>query len=174
MRVLWRVALMLALVGCGGASEGAGGAKVANEAPTHVTSRILAWDGVPEIGVMQLPEVNSFCTFWKQGHEFNFDDPETWAFVFVTVFDDRDTSPDNLDGLISLQGETRTVELITAETSEAGDVRQYRTTEAPIAVVELKMDVRNKGYESISYTGRIKVTYPEGGKSMRIEGDCGV
>lgn len=166
-------ATALGLVGCGGASESAGSAQ-AVDATSTVTSRILAWEGVPEIGVMQLPEINSFCTFWKAGHEFNFDDPATWEFVFVTVFDGRDTSPDNLDGLISLQGETRQMELITAETSEAGDVRQYRTAEPPIAVVEVKMDVRDKGYESISYTGRIKVTYPEGGKSMRIEGDCGV
>lgn len=172
MRLLM-AAVALTLMGCGGAPESADSVQAADTTPI-VTSRILAWEGVPDIGVMHLPEVNSFCTFWKQGHEFNFDDPATWEFVFVTVFDGRDTSPDNLDGLISLQGETRRVELITAEASEAGDVRQYRTTEAPMAVVEVKMDVRNKGYESISYTGRIKVTYPEGGKSMRIEGDCGV
>lgn len=154
-----------------------GGSKDAEDVPADAPKAVNPaeqWETPPEIGVMNLPEVNSFCTFWPEGHEFDFNDPESWQFVFVTVFDGTDTSPDNLDGYVQLAGQQRKVELITAEASEMGEVRQYRTKDAPVAVLEVVMNKGDEGYEAISYTGRIKVTYPDGVKPIKFEGDCGV
>lgn len=162
--------LVLALAACGGGSEGADEERAAQPAGAAGSG----WVSSPEIGVMTLPNVQSFCSFFPEGHDFDFDDPATWQFVFVTVFDDTDVSPDNLNGRILLSGVEREVELITAEASDTGEVRQYRTVDAPVAVIEVTMDAGEEGYEATAYTGQVAVTYPEGGDAVRFDGDCGV
>lgn len=131
------------------------------------------FDGAPSLDTMVLPDARTYCAFFPKGHEFVFDDPDTWEFVFVTLIGDADSS-DLYDGMVSLNGDKRAVELITQQDSEAGEVRTYRTKDAPVAVLVLDMARGEEGMESVGYSGTIAVTLPDDGPYMEFEGDCGV
>jgi hypothetical protein len=164
----------LVLVSCGQDGDG-DSAGVMDKAPKALGQiQIPVYDTAPKLGLVTIGNASPFCSFFAKGHDFVFDDPDTWQFVFVTVFDERDTPPDALDGLVSLNGETRRVELITQDATDTGEIRTYRTKAAPVAVLTVTMNTGEAGLESQSYTGTVQVTLPEGGAPVTFDGDCGV
>ena len=169
MRAFLAFAMAVTLAACG--------PKPADEeikSPSSPT--ILApatWDAPPVIGKIKEFQTNAYCTFFAENHSFDYNDEDSWEFVFLTRIA-ADLPSDSFNGEIMLDGRKRTLELITSKQTDAGEVRQYRTIDAPAAAIEVDMVQGEQGLESTGYTGEIRVTNPEGVTPVRFWGDCGV
>lgn len=119
------------------------------------------------------PYIDSYCTFWRLGHRFDFNDPESWRFVFFTQKDGLH-EPYAETGFAAIGHQLRQLELVSREETPAGETRHYRSLgEAPHDVF-VTMKAGEEGYESTGYAGSIAVSGPYGEETVAFEGDCGV
>ena len=52
-----------------------------------------------QLEAMHLPDANTYCNLMKAGHDFVYDDRETWKFIFVTdVMGDPQPATVRIDG----------------------------------------------------------------------------
>lgn len=132
-----------------------------------------ATENGPVIGEIEWHRVDSYCNFFKSGHVFDFDKPESWRFLFLTFF----TSDNRIAverGYANINGLLRELELAERTETENGERRIYRTFgDAPVTLT-IDMRAGKGGSEHTSYTGTIVASDIEGSTSVDFTGDCGV
>ena len=119
------------------------------------------------------PNISSYCTFLRAGQEFDFNNPDSWRFVF---FDNIDTitGSNARYAYIGLHHQLRQLEELDTISSGEGELRTYRTWGEPSYEVTVSMIKGEGGYESTSFTGTISVSGPGGEEEIEFHGDCGV
>lgn len=173
----------LALGACGGGASDVPDNRDASDAreasiesagqTTVEQAPVASYAAAPSIGGMTITDQSFFCSFYGADVELDPEDPSSWEFLFLTVYDGSDLPADSLNGQALLDDELRKVELVTSSATETGERWEYRTTAPPMAVLALDLNTGEEGYESIQYTGSIQVTTPAGGSAIAIEGSCG-
>ncbi len=127
----------------------------------------------PQIGDINWYLADSYCNFFRTGHTFEYDDPASWQFVFLTslVSDSKITSE---RGYARINGVLRELELVERTLTDFGERRLYRTYgDAPVTLT-VTMHTGEKGSEHTNYTGTINAQGPGGQTSVSFAGDCGV
>ncbi len=127
----------------------------------------------PIITDIHWPGIFSYCTFLRAGQEFDYNNPDSWRFVF---FDNIDTiTGSNAQyAYIGLHHQIRQLEQVDSVSSGEGERRSYRTYGEPSYTVEVTMLKGEGGYESTEYTGTIAVSGALGEETIEFHGDCGV
>ncbi|MBO6717182.1 MAG: hypothetical protein JJ913_04405 [Rhizobiaceae bacterium] len=127
----------------------------------------------PIITDIHWPYVSSYCTFMRAGQNFDYNDLESWRFVY---FDNTDTitGSNARYAYIGLHHQLRQLEEMDTMSSGEGELRKYRTWGEPSYEVTVSMLKGDGGYESTSYTGTISVSGPGGQEEIEFHGECGV
>jgi hypothetical protein len=125
---------------------------------------------VPQIGVMNWPELRRYCTFFADGHAFDSDDKSSWQFVFVTPF-----TPSRRDAwaVAALNGERQMLDRVSRREAGGTETRRYRSVDDPEIELEVILVSTGRGTESIRYSGSIRVAAPARGQPVRFSGRCG-
>ena len=129
------------------------------------TGVLQASEDVPEIGVMDWPELRRYCTFHAGGHDFDAGDESTWEFVFV-----RSNTPSRRDawGVATLDGERQILDEVSRRVTSSTDSRRYASMDNP--EVELLVNLNSAG--GGSYTGTVQIVAPERGPELALSGEC--
>ena len=124
-----------------------------------------AFEDVPEIGVMDWPDLRRYCTFHADGHDFDAGDESTWEFVFV-----RSNTPSRRDawGVAALDGERQILDEVSRRVTSSTDSRRYASMDNP--EIELLVTLDSAGGDS--YIGTIQIVAPERGPEMALSGAC--
>ena len=140
-----------------------------------MTGTSAAQDDGLSIDEILWPYIDSYCTFVNEGHQFVFDDLETWRFVVFTNYPQVAES-DPLERIfMRLDGGLRELNLEKLTPGENGaETRLYRSHDTLAYEVTMELSVGEKGYESTPYEGTVTVKRGEKQASTRISGDCGV
>ena len=118
---------------------------------------------------MHLPDANTYCNLMKAGHDFVYDDPQTWMFIFVT-----DVMGDPQPATVRIAGKDVALEEVSRTTGEDQvQTWQYRSEDGEIGI-ELKVRETGGGQEYTDYEGTIAITDPVQSEPIDIYGDCGV
>jgi len=127
----------------------------------------------PSIDDVLWPWIGSYCSFTKAGHIFEFDDLNTWRFVFFTEFPETEA---DLWGraFMRIDGQLRELVPTGVETRGATEVYRYRTHDAPPHEVTVEATPGAQGYESMPYSGIITVSRQGATAQQAFSGDCGV
>ena len=121
----------------------------------------------PVIGEMLLPQTDAYCTFSHEGHEFVFDNDDTWRFVFVSPLDGPDTNAQ-----MDVGGQVYDFTVAESGTTDAGHERRiYRSGDVAVEVIFVEGEA---GTEYTNYTGTLRVLEPLQGDFLTYEGSCGV
>lgn len=127
----------------------------------------------PQIGDIQWPYISSYCTFMRDGHVFDYNNPDSWVFVFFSELPGEGLDRMNRS-FMRIDGQLRELALDSIEAEGAAERRIFHTLgQAPytVAVVTRPGDA---GYEHTDYAGTITVSRGAGSSSVAIKGDCGV
>lgn len=145
----------------------------ASAAAIFISSAQLAQAQQPIITDILWPNISSYCTFQRTGQNFDYNNPDSWRFVF---FDNTDTitGSNARYAYIGLHHQVRQLEEIDTMTSGEGELRSYRTWGEPSYEVKVSMIKGESGGESTAYTGTISVSGPGGQEEVEFHGDCGV
>lgn len=129
--------------------------------------------GRPVVTDIAWPGIDSYCTFMREGHSFDYNDPESWRFVF---FSQLDTSAEQAveTAFMSIGYGLRQLELVDSSQSGNEETRRYRSLGAGSHDIVVTMVSGEEGYESTGYTGSIVVSGPLGEETVTFHGDCGV
>ncbi len=127
----------------------------------------------PIITDIHWPYISSYCTFLRAGQNFDYNDFDSWRFVF---FDNTDTitGSNARYAYIGLHHQLRQLEEMDTMTSGEGELRKYRTWGEPSYEVTVSMIKGEGSYESTGFTGTISVSGPGGEEEIEFHGDCGV
>jgi hypothetical protein len=128
----------------------------------------------PIVTDVHWPFISSYCTFMRAGQQFNYNDPESWRFVFFDNFDTITGSNENY-AYVGLHHQVRQLEELSREETDSGEKRLYRTYGEPSYIVEVVMN--NDGDtspESAAFSGTITVSGSSGDEQVEFHGDCGV
>ena len=119
------------------------------------------------------PGIDSYCTFMREVHSFDYNDPESWRFVFFTQLD-TSVEPAVEIAFMSIGHSLRQLELVDSSQSGNDETRRYRSLGAGSHDIVVTMQGGEEGYEATGYTGSIEVSGPLGGETVAFHGDCGV
>lgn len=146
---------------------------VAAAAAIFMGSVHLAQAQQPIITDIHWPFINSYCTFQRAGQDFDYNNPDSWRFVF---FDNIDTitGSNARYAYVGLHHQVRQLEEIDTVSSGEGELRTYRTWGEPSYEVKVSMIKGEDSYESTPFTGTISVSGPGGSEEVEFHGDCGV
>ena len=128
----------------------------------------------PVITDIHWPYISSYCTFMRASQQFNYNDPESWRFVF---FDNTDTitGSNARYAYIGLHHQLRQLEEVDVISSGEGELRSYRTWGEPAYMIDVVMTKSDGGSpESTNFTGTITVSGTGGDEEIEFHGDCGV
>ncbi len=122
-----------------------------------------------EIGVMETPDTGAYCMLMQASQEFDFDDRDTWRFVFLTDIEgDAPSAHIKInDEVLTFSDERRT------EDAEGIETWRYRSEERGI-LVELQLRDVDAGPEYTEYEGTMAIIEPIKTEKMGIKGSCGV
>lgn len=124
------------------------------------------------------PQIDAYCVFRRKEQTFDYDDPDTWRFVYFTSFghvlpEDSDLEADKVTAFARLYYLLRELQLVSEE--ETGDKlkRVYRTYSKPAQDVVLDLTKTEEGSEHTAYEGTMSVSGPFGSETIDVKGDCG-
>lgn len=117
--------------------------------------------------------IDSYCTFMREGHEFDYNDPDSWRFVFFTQID-TSAQPVVETAFMSIGHNLRQLELVDTERAGNVETRSYRSLGANPHDVVVNMQGGEDGYEATAYSGSIEINGPLGSETVGFQGDCGV
>ena len=124
----------------------------------------------PSIDDIAWHYIESYCTFMRADHDFVFDDPDSWRFVFFTNFPSEAGQEIFGTGFMRVDGALREFRFVSRE----GDTVTMQTSDAEPLVATLALVPGEKGYEATGYTGTITVARGSVSSSVDFAGDCGV
>lgn len=126
----------------------------------------------PQIGEIQWYQADSYCSFFRKGHNFSHDKPESWRFVFMTnLVSDTRVSVER--GYARIDNVLRELELLSRESSDEGEKRIYRTFGDNPVTLTIRMKAGEKGSEHTNYSGTIAAKGKGGISVVAFAGDCG-
>ena len=125
---------------------------------------------LPSIDDIAWHYIESYCTFMRADHDFVFDDPDSWRFVFFTNFPSEAGQEIFGTGFMRIDGALREFRMVARE----GDTVTMQTSDAEPLVATLALKPGEKGYEATGYTGTITVARGSVSSSVDFAGDCGV
>ena len=125
----------------------------------------------PSIDDIHWPYVDSYCTFQRDGQAFEFDDLETWRFVFLTNYPDETHGP--LDSAF-MRINARLVELKADQPADPAEVVTYSAASDPALMITLRLGAGRAGYENTSYAGTLTVEKDGDATTIPVSGGCGV
>ncbi len=121
--------------------------------------------------------MNSYCSFFRNGHDFRYDDKSTWKFLIEDDFNQ------DLNAVkMKLDGDIRQLRSTFQNAEGMVIVRHFKTVDAPFIEVLIEMEEGETGYEATTYTGSMAIIKSKDGVTPRIYpesevkfyGDCGV
>lgn len=116
-------------------------------------------------------QIESYCSFMRAGHEFVFDDPNSWRWVAFSNFPAEGQEP--LDRLfLKVNGNLREFNLAEARETDGVPQRIYKTSGDPEITVQMDLYPGEESYESTAYEGVL--IEPVSGETIEFSGDCGV
>ena len=135
----------------------------------------FAQEDALSIDEIHWPQIDSYCTFLKEGQDFHFDDPQTWRFVAFTNFP-RAAGADPLERVfMRINGNLLELGLETLKKDKGGaEIRLYKSHDADPYAVTFNIEAGEQGSEHTNYSGTIRVQRGEHEASADFEGDCGV
>jgi len=125
----------------------------------------------PLITTVNWFHIDAYCTFQRADAVFDYEDKETWDFVYFTQH-----GSDGLSevGYVPINYRLRELELIETVQGKDGETRQYRTYGPDVYEVTLTMSIDRVGYENTDYKGYLTVKGPKGEETVEVKGGCGV
>ncbi|WP_084417900.1 hypothetical protein [Henriciella litoralis] len=176
------LAPVLMIAACGNASDASDSTPPAGKAEAKAEYKKHVEDDEPsapemaetnpqalKIGTMHQPDSDAYCTLMRESHTFNFDDPDTWRFVFTTSME-GDPQPAQVkinDDILEFTRESRT------KSENGNETWRYRSADRGI-VIELNLKPTESGPEYTNYSGNIAIVEPTETERMGIKGSCGV
>ncbi|WP_322988024.1 hypothetical protein [Hoeflea sp.] len=132
----------------------------------------VAQESGPRVGDIVWPDIESYCSFMRAGHIFDYNDPSSWRWVLFTNFpvDETDTIE---TPFMRIDDQLRQLAQIDMQEIDGGVVRIYRSHDANPYRVELTMIDGEQGSESAGYSGTITVSRSGTSSEIAYEGDCG-
>jgi hypothetical protein len=121
------------------------------------------------IGMMHEPDTAAYCTLMQAAHEFVYDDPDTWRFVFLSEAE-GEAPPARIrinDEVLAFSEERKT------EDAEGVETWRYRSEDRGI-LVELQLKPVDGGVEHTDYEGTMAIIEPVETEKMGVKGSCGV
>ncbi len=127
----------------------------------------------PVVGEIQWHLADSYCNFFRAGHTFDYNKPESWRFVFMTsLVSDSKVSVER--GYARIDGLLRELELVSRDKTDTGEKRVYRTFGDQPVTLTIAMKEGDSGTEHTNYKGTISAKGPGGISVLAFTGDCGV
>jgi len=114
---------------------------------------------------------DSYCSFSRVDHTFNYNDPESWRYIFMTGFGN---GTDGELGYARLDGRLRELQEVKRFREGSDEIIMYQTWDKNPYLVTISRAQTSKGTESTDYTGHILVERNGVGKATPFKGDCGV
>ncbi|MEP1444242.1 MAG: hypothetical protein ABJK39_14645 [Hyphomicrobiales bacterium] len=114
---------------------------------------------------------DSFCSFSRENHTFNYDDPESWRYIFMTGF------PNDQDGELGyarIDGRLRELQETERFKADGFEIIVYKTWDKNPYTVTVARKAGAGSQESTNYTGNILVERNGVGHGTSFKGDCGV
>lgn len=147
---------------------------VAGAALLPMAGMALAQDAAPRIDEIVWHGIDSYCSFTRAGHVFDYNDPESWRWVLFTNYPGAEAGDPIETPFMRIDGQLKQLVQTGVSDIEGGVERRYASHDAEPYAVTLTMLDGEEGYESAAYSGVITVA--RGGASTEIayEGDCGV
>ncbi len=142
-------------------------------ASTLLAPAAVAQDA-PAINDIRWYQLDSYCTFMRADHEFVYDDPETWTFVFFTNFPNEAGAEIFSTGFMRIDGALREFRFVSRETSGEGEAITMATSDEQPMTATINLSAGAKGEEATGYTGTIDVTRGDKTASVAFSGSCGV
>lgn len=132
-----------------------------------------AQDSGPVIDEIHWQNIDSYCSFMRADHAFDFNDPGSWRWVLFSNF-----PTDSIDPLeapfMRIDGQLKQLAQTGVQAIEGGEVRTYTSHDVDPYAVELRLLEGEKGYESSGYSGVITVSRDGLSSEVAYKGDCGV
>ncbi|MEM5470630.1 hypothetical protein WNZ14_02740 [Hoeflea sp. AS60] len=133
-----------------------------------------AQDGAPRIDDIVWVYIDSYCSFMRADHSFDYNDPDSWRWVLFSNLPGEDGA-DPLDTpFMRLDGQLKQLAQTGAQKIDGGLARTYTSHDAVPYVVEMKTLKGAQGYESTAFSGTIKVSRNGASSEIAYKGDCGV
>lgn len=119
------------------------------------------------------PQIDSYCTFTRADQTFDYNNPDSWRFVYFTQFDTI-MGTNAQTGFISVHHQLRQMETLKAEIGDDAQSFAYRTYGKPTYEVKVELKAGELGFESTGFSGTLTVEGADGTETIDIKGDCGV
>lgn len=120
------------------------------------------------------PGMEAYCRFMRAGHEFKFDDPATWRFVFFSNLPRKEGRDPIETPFVSIDGRLTQLVQTGMETTGFETTRRYVAKTDPETAVEVYFKEKDSGEESTAYEGAIKAERAGASATVEFTGDCGV
>ncbi|MDE1464942.1 hypothetical protein [Spartinivicinus poritis] len=176
LRVLALATFLVLLAGCGteesqlpSQNQTSSNELMQQDAVTKKTTTEVNVQKDSVIGEMHWPDVNSYCTFFKEGHKFDFDNQDTWKFVFVTLLAGAEDV-----AYMQINNKREAIKLVSSNKIENTEKRIYKVDSNENIQIEIAMKAGESGVEHTNYTGVIRLLKPVEGGVIKFYGDCGV
>ena len=114
---------------------------------------------------------DSFCSFWREDHTFNYNDPESWRYIFMTGFSN---GQDGELGYARIDGRLRELQERERFKADGFEIIVYKTWDKNPYTVTVARKAGSGGQENTNYTGNILVERNGVGHGTPFKGDCGV
>lgn len=111
---------------------------------------------------------DSYCAFTKADHVFDYNDPQSWKFVFLTSLTRQKTA------YIGINHELYELKEIDMIVNDDHEIYRYETWEDQPVTVTVKLIEGAKGYEATAYSGHITLEGAGSNETTEFIGDCGV
>lgn len=114
---------------------------------------------------------DSYCSFSRVEQAFNYDDPESWRYIFLTGFSN---GTDGELGYARLDGRLRELQEVERFQEGKSEIIVYKTWDKNPYTVTVQRVAGDSGAEYTNYKGAIHVERNGVGAATPFKGDCGV
>jgi hypothetical protein len=141
---------------------------------TMMAAGAVAKEAGPRIGEIVWPGIDSYCSFMRAEHVFDFNDPESWRWVLFTNFPSNDVDDPMEAPFMRINAQLKQLKQTGVSEIEGGMARSYASYDADPYLVTVTMLDGEESYESAGYGGTITVSRGGASSEIAYKGDCGV
>ncbi|MEP3438535.1 MAG: hypothetical protein ABJN75_17400 [Hoeflea sp.] len=134
----------------------------------------VAQDSAPRIDDIVWQYIDSYCSFMRADHEFDYDDPDSWRWVLFSNLPGEDGADPIESPFMRIDGQLLQLEQTGVEHIDGGALRSYRSHNADPYLVDVSLLEGAEGYENLTYSGTIRVSRDGASSEIAYKGDCGV
>ena len=132
-----------------------------------------AQDSGPRIDEIYWHNIDSYCSFMRADHQFDYNDPGSWRWVLFTNFPTDSADPLETP-FMRIDGQLRQLAQTGVQAIDGGELRSYVSHDAEPYEIEVSLLSGEKGYESSAFSGVITVARNGASGEVAYKGDCGV